>query len=154
MKMLLNLLLALSINCIPELLQAQVYRYDFGAKEAPQYEQVGLEHVPGNLRWLAPPQTVFSNEEFRVWRFPHWLDGVAAPRLQWEMSLPNGEYELQLFLNTGLELTTTWKVSVQGKSRPLLLHPVRDDPEPGTRIAPQVKIWRGRANGFLGEINH
>ncbi|MEM6319060.1 MAG: hypothetical protein AAF960_15410 [Bacteroidota bacterium] len=125
--------------------QTPFYQYDFGSEKAEGYTSIDATQSPANFRWIKPPTGDFQMERYQGWRFPHWQDGVVAPNLQWESTLPNGTYEVQLFLNAGMEMTSTWRIGLQKDTlQPANLHPVRNGPESPRVMNAHVKIWRGQ----------
>ncbi len=127
-------------------LPAQVYTLDFGEEKNDDYQH------PAGFEWIDPPIGAFYTPGYGAWRPPEWLDGVVGPDLHWQMTLPDGDYELQLFLSTGLEMTSTWKIAVQDETSDNDLHPVRGNPVPTKTINPQVKIWRGPVSVAGGQL--
>ncbi|RME94647.1 MAG: hypothetical protein D6772_14295, partial [Bacteroidetes bacterium] len=136
-----GLLIGLSMGlCFPVL--AQILRYDFGKSPLVNHPILTKHPTPANWQWTAAPSRTFRTTQGYYWQPPAWHDGVVAPRLAWQAALPVGIYELQLFLNTGLELTSTWRIYINGEEHPLNLHPTRNSPEPLEYPAKHVKIWR------------
>ena len=134
-------------------LPAQVYQLDFGNYETAEgYQKITAENSPDAFDWLVPPVTHSQHLQYEAWRYPVWLDGVTGKNLAFEYALPNSEYELQLFLNAGLELTSTWDIVVNEKKRDLNLFPVRNGPEPPDNINEQVKIWWGKVDIGNGKL--
>ncbi|MEL7247152.1 MAG: hypothetical protein AAFO03_01995 [Bacteroidota bacterium] len=123
---------------------AQVFRYDFGAAETPEYITINQTGGAANWTWTAPPSRSFRTTRGHYWQPPAWHDGVVAPSLAWQGQVEAGTYELQLFLNTGLELNSTWRIRINGEEYPLDLYPTRNAPEPLEKPAAHVKIWRGQ----------
>lgn len=123
---------------------AQIIRYDFGETAAPQYTSINNTTSNTQWKWVTPPIRSFHTTRGHYWQPMAWHDGVAAPNLAWQGQLATGTYELQLFLNTGLELNSTWRILINGEEYPLDLHPTRDGPEPPEKPAAHVKIWRGQ----------
>ncbi|MEM6380421.1 MAG: hypothetical protein AAF705_19700, partial [Bacteroidota bacterium] len=123
---------------------AQVFRYDFGDTETAPYTKINGTTKTAHWNWMLPPTQSFQTNSGHYWQPKAWHDGVIAPQLAWQGQLKPGTYELQLFLNTGLELNSTWQIQINGKAYPLDLHPTRDGPEPLEKPAAHVKIWRGQ----------
>ncbi len=134
-------------------LYAQVFRYDFGALEVADCQQVRAKDDAGNLTWDAAPASEFTHEQYGAWRSPTWMDGVTGDRLAWQLEVPDGKYELQLFLNAGLELTSTWQIAINRIRQEQTLHPVRNNPEPPEEVVPQVKIWRTPVEVTDGQLS-
>ena len=125
------------------LVEAQVYRFDFGALSSTSYIPVLPDYNSTLFSWTKAPSRTFEQVKYSTWREDPWLDGVVGGELAFELELPNGNYEVQLFLSAGLEVTSTWKLNINDRDVRADLHPVRNNPEPDEVINPHVKIWTG-----------
>ncbi len=92
--------------------------------------------------WTSENLDEFFHDDWTASRTDFSIDGVIAPEIGWKSSLPNGEWWLTLWLDGGLEDSSTVSLSINGSPEPMEFQDFQPHAEHGgLRPAPQ-KMYR------------
>ena len=102
--------------------------------------------------WERDSGQAFERDDVTTFRAAPLQDGVAAPRLQFRADVPNGDYRVTLWVEAGLEDSTTAVVTLNGDRRPFPNQPFASPAEPRTVIQKLYRVFRapvGVTDGHL-----
>lgn len=139
-------------SCVPAALEERMEMVPFHF-DAGNGEQSGQEYafnIPASMKyddtlglgWTTDVSEEFYHEEWEASRNSTTIDGVVAPRIGWKSDLPDGKWWLSIWLDGGLEDSSTVSLTINGKQEPLEFQYFKPHAEhAGLRPAPQ-KMYR------------
>lgn len=133
-------------------LERRPYRIDAGSKNSALSESaLLLAHdmkldVESALGWTQPPDKAFLRMDLSRSRNAFTIDGVTGSSMELMVKLPSGKWWLTLWVEAGMEDSSTVSLDLAGEKRRMDWHSFQPPAEPRSNPQAIFRVYHGSAN--------